>query len=187
MKTKLDNFFTKIKLKQIDLYNEFGLQFELALYLRRLSELADFKIELERPISHFSINKSKDIPKKEIDVCVYDTKKNEKYAIEIKFPTNGQTPLQMFEFCKDISFLEKLKNNGFKSCYSLVIVNHDDSYREKKKNDGVYSFFRNGVTINGDVECPTGKNKFEKINIEKQYNPKWEKLFDDYYYYLLEI
>lgn len=44
---------------------------------------------------------------------IFNHDKTEKYAIEIKFPTNGQYPEQMFIFCKDIKFLEELKNNDF--------------------------------------------------------------------------
>ena len=66
MKEYLNKFIEKIRNREIDLYNEFGLQFELALYLRSLNEFIDFKIELERPINHFGIVKTSEIPKKEM-------------------------------------------------------------------------------------------------------------------------
>ena len=44
MKEYLNKFIEKIRNREIDLYNEFGLQFELALYLRNLTEFNDFKI-----------------------------------------------------------------------------------------------------------------------------------------------
>ena len=104
MKEYLNKFIEKIRNKEIDLYNEFGLQFELAIYLRNLNEFNDFKIELERPINHFGIVKNLEIPKKEIDVCIYNNNVL-KTAIEIKVSTNGQVPLQLFKFCEDICFL----------------------------------------------------------------------------------
>jgi len=96
MELLLFEFIQKIKDREIDLYNECGIQFELALFLRSIARLKDFKIDLERPIGHFGIKKTVEIPKKEIDLCVYNFHTKEKYGIEIKFSNNGQVPLQMF-------------------------------------------------------------------------------------------
>jgi hypothetical protein len=188
MKEHLNKFVEKIKKGEIDLYNEFGLQFELALFLRNLKELEDYKIELERPINYFGIKKSNSIPKKEIDICIY--KENIlKSAIEIKVSTNGQVPLQLFEFCKDICFLEQLMNGKFESAYSLVLVNSDYFYKSKNKKDGIYAFFRgeNKMPINGIIECPTGKNKGKQISISNSYEIVWAELINDFKFYLIKI
>jgi hypothetical protein len=189
MESELLEFIQKIKDREIDLYNEYGIQFELALFLRSKGRLKDFKIELERPIGHFGIKKTVDIPKKEIDLCVY--KKNgqgqEKYGIEIKFSNNGQVPLQMFKFCEDICFLEHLKKNGFKQCFSFVVVGSDNFIKPKTKNDGIYEYFRGDRIITGSVICPTGPDKGKVIIIENQYKPEWKTLSDSTYYYLLKI
>ncbi len=184
----LNKFIDKIKNKEIDLYNEFGLQFELALYLRSLEDLKDYKIELERPINHFEINKSTKIPKKEIDICIYN-QCSFKIAIEIKFSTNGQVPVQLFEFCKDICFLEQLVSEKFEKGYALVVVNSDDFYKSKTNKDGLYSIFRgeNKKTLNDVIECPTGVNKGQQITISNAYNIVWKELIGDYKYYLIEV
>ena len=46
----------------------------------------------------------------------------EKYAIELKYPVNGQYPEQMYSFVKDIKFMEELVERGFTQncCVSLV-------------------------------------------------------------------
>lgn len=34
-----------------------------------------------------------------------------RYAIELKFPRNGEYPEQMFKFIEDIKFMEEVKHN----------------------------------------------------------------------------
>ena len=41
-----------------------------------------------------------------MDLFITDTEKKNRYAIELKFPRNGQYPETMFSFVKDIKFLE---------------------------------------------------------------------------------
>jgi hypothetical protein len=188
MKEHLNRFIEKIKNREIDLYNEFGLQFELAIYLKSLNEFNGYKIELERPINHFGIIKTTEIPKKEIDICIYN---NDilKTAIEIKVSTNGQVPLQLFKFCEDICFLEQLMNSNFEYAYSLVLVNSDDFYKTKNKKDGIYQYFRgeNKTELNGTIECPTGKEKGKLIKISNTYKIVWTELINDFRFYLMEI
>ena len=187
MYTELLMFVEKIKKGEIDLYNEFGLQFELAIYLRGLDRFNGFKIELERPIGFFGIQKTNSIPKKEIDLCAYNPRTKERYRVEIKFSNNGQVPLQMFKFCEDICFLEHLKQNNFKKCYSLVVVGTDGFFQKKVKVDGIYKYFRGDTTIHGTIICPTGIEKGKEIFISGSYKPIWNRLTDTAYYYLLAI
>lgn len=42
---------------------------------------------------------------------------SEHYAIELKYPLNGQYPEQMFSFVKDIKFMEEMKELGFNEAY----------------------------------------------------------------------
>lgn len=187
MESLINSFIEEIKKGKIPIYNEFGIQFELAIFLRKNKNLNNFKIELERPIDYFGITKSKDCPKKEMDLVVYNDTSGEKHAIEIKFSKNGQVPVQMFKFCEDICFLEHLGRNGFSSCYSLVIVDRDDFYKKKKKTEGLYSFFRNNQPIEGEIQCSTGPQKDKVLKIEKTYKPLWKELIDGNFYYLLRV
>ena len=187
MDKEFATFIEKLKNQEIELYNEFGLQFELAIYLRNLNRLANWNIDLERPIGHFGVKKSSQIPKKEIDICVYNKVTTEKYAIEIKFSKHGQVPLQMFEFCKDICFLEQLRFKGFTSCYSLVIVDRNDFFEAKREMEGIYEYFRGEKLISGIVVCPTGNKKDSEIYIEKEYKHDFKELTDKYFYSLVKI
>lgn len=187
MEVEINLFIDKLKNADYDIYNEFGIQFELAMFLRSLEKFKNYKIELERPIGHFKIKKSIEIPKKEIDLCIYNESKNEYFAIEIKFSKHGQVPLQMFEFCKDICLLEHLKKNNFKNCYSIVIVDRTDFFQAKNKSEGIYEYFRGEKFINGIIVCPTGKQKGKKILIDKFYKHKFEKLDEKHFYSLVKI
>ena len=71
-----------------------------------------FKVEFERNVKFFSKNQNKDFldkfAKKEMDIVIYkDCNENsEKYAIELKYPTNGAYPRRMFQCIEDIKFME---------------------------------------------------------------------------------
>lgn len=184
----LIDFISEIKSGNIHLYNEYGLQFELAIFLRKQIILQEYKIELERPISHFGIQKNNSITKKEIDIVIYTHDKTSKFAIELKFSNNGQVPLQMYKFCEDIAFLESLVSNGFTKGFTLVLVDRDDFTKQKTKSEGLYNIFRGEMALNGLVICPTGKEKGKELKISGVYKPKWEPLLDNsYYYYLMKI
>lgn len=140
-------FIKKLQNNEVDIYNEFSLQHELGIYLRNV--LPDYKIEFERNIGFFKLTNT---VKKEIDIVIYNDHK--KYAIELKFPRNGQYPEQMYSFVKDIRFMEELKQKGFDNTYCLTFVD-DKNFYSGKKTDGIYSFFR-----------------AEKISVERSINPQ---------------
>jgi hypothetical protein len=51
MLDRINNFFTAIQLIPVELYSEFGLQHELAIYLR--TNYQDITIKLEYPTPNF--------------------------------------------------------------------------------------------------------------------------------------
>ena len=104
-----------------------------------------------------------------MDIVIYNG--SEKYAIELKYPQNGQYPEQMFSCIKDIKFMEELKEQGFKDTYCLTLVSDKNFYSGKKK-DGIYSFFRGQKLIQGTIIKPTGK-KNEEILINNCYKVTW--------------
>ena len=101
--------------------------------------MPNFKNYLERNISYFKIFEN--LVKKEIDISVID-EFNKKTAIEIKYPTNGQYPEQMFQFCKDIKFLEQLKKFGFEDNIFLVIANDKNFWQSQPVEGIIYQYFR---------------------------------------------
>lgn len=192
LKDFLDNF------NEENIYNEFSLQHELGIFLREKLKKDDYKVQFERNVgSFFGKDNVSDMVKKEIDIVIYKgdiVNTKEKYAIELKFPVNGQYPEQMYSFIKDIKFVEQLHDKGFKNTYTLTIVNQKPFYYGKK-SDGIYKYFRKNETIHGTISKPTGKDKTTKsISLNREYNIVWndfKKLNKDslknYRYYIIKI
>jgi hypothetical protein len=130
------DFFTDVREKNIELYNEFSLQHELGIYLRNV--LPEYKVQFERNILFFTSD-NKTI-KKEIDLSIFSEDKREKYAIELKYPLNGQHPEQMYSFAKDIKFMEEVKDRGFTKTACVVLVS-DKLFYSGKMVDGIYKYF----------------------------------------------
>lgn len=179
----LQEFVKEIQSGNIEIYNEFSLQHELGIYLRKA--LPNHKVEFERNVSFFNISNT---IKKEIDIVIYKVnsvgEKINKQAIELKHPLNGQYPEQMYSFIKDIRFMEELKENGFDNTYCLTLVKDKNFYEGKKKN-GIYAYFRDTNLISGIVKKPTGTSS-QTINISNEYAISWISC-NDMKYYIIEI
>ena len=171
-------FMSLIGSNQVEVYNEFSLQHELGIFLR--NQLEGYKVQFERNTKHFGISGT---VKHEIDIVVFND--TERYAIELKYPLNGQYPEQMYSFVKDIAFMEQLKEMGFDGTYCVTLVN-DKNFYSGKKTDGIYSFFRNNGKLFGVIEKPTGKSE-ESIELKRSYPIKWEGLTSDMMYYIVDI
>lgn len=168
----IDSFFDDLKNKTInvdeDFDNEFGMRFELGTRLRKAIEQSEFakqgyKVFFEKNIKNICCkNKWKynnDTLKKEIDLLIAKTSSEqleELYAIELKFPRNGQYPAQMYEFVKDLAFIAQLRENyHFKACWSVVLVDDDKFYKSQKSGNinEIYAYFRTFDT-NGNIIKP---------------------------------
>jgi len=171
--TTIKQFFSLLSQQQFEVYNEFSLQHELGIYLR--NAFPQYKIQFERNTKFFNIS---NCIKHEIDIVIYSN--NEKYAIELKYPLNGQYPEQMFSFIKDIKFCEELREKGFNSTFCITLV-QDKNFYEGKRTDGIYSYFRNTNEISGIITKPTGA-KNERIEIHNSYFITWEKCNSERFY-----
>ncbi len=168
--------------KQIDIYNEFSLQHELGILLR--NQLPNCRIQFERNTrtlfsSHLSFSK------REIDIVSIDriTDKLD-WAIELKYPRNGQYPEQMFSFCRDLVFLEELKRAGFSNAGLLIFV--DDPLFTAGPTSGIYGYFRGGNLLHGTIRKPTGSRDTE-VHVTGSYEIKWNKVSDSLYYTTLQV
>jgi hypothetical protein len=181
LRNMLYGFMKEITLNKIVVYNEFSLQHELGIYLR--NKIEGFQIQFERNVSFFSI-KGKTI-KKEMDISIFSCK--EKYAIELKYPRNGQFPEQMYSFITDIKFMEEVKKEGFNKTFCLTLVD-DKLFYEGVNNEGIYKYFRGDALINGEIQKPTGKTK-DSVKIDGKYKIDWVHLYSnsESKFYLLEI
>ena len=182
----IEEFIKKISDGKIEIYNEASIQFEMAIFFREKIE-NNFEIQLERNVEFFSLDKSNYI-KKEMDIVIFSKDMKEKYCIELKFPTNGQTPEQMFQTCKDIKFLEQLKESGFTSCYSIFFTDSRLFYDDKLDNkpNSIYKIFRGDRVIKNEIRKPTG-DKNQVFNIEGEYNIHWNLIKDDLRYFIIPL
>ena len=152
-------------------YNEFSLQHELGIYLR--AKLPDFQTEFERNVSRFFDSKYPFV-KREIDIVSYsESLRALRSAVELKFPRNGQVPETMFSFCKDIAFIEQLKQQGFDSTALVILV--DDAAFYKGGTNGIYGYFRAGHPLHGTIQKPTGKRD-DQVHIQGTYDVQWKHL-----------
>ena len=173
IQTELRYFFSLLAQNQIEVYNEFSLQHELGIYLRKV--FTQYKIQFERNTKFFGIS---NCIKHEIDIVIYN--ETEKYAIELKYPLNGQYPEQMYSFVKDIKFCEELKEKGFNATFCVTLV-QDKNFYAGKRTDGIYSYFRSNNVINGIITKPTGAKK-EDVKIYNSYQINWECCNDERFY-----
>ena len=178
IKELLYKFMRLVEDRQIEVYNEFSFQHELGIFLR--SHLDGYKVQFERNTKYFVISET---VKHEIDIVVFN--ESEKYAIELKYPLNGQYPEQMYSFAKDIVFMEQLVEAGFDGAYCVTLVN-DKNFYLGKKTDGIYSCFRANGSLCGVIAKPTGKSE-DSLKIKKAYSIKWEGNTAELKYYIVDI
>ncbi len=166
----LEQLVQRIAEGEIEIYNEFSLQHELGIMLRNYVQ-KDW-VQFERNVSHFDF-KNKCFVKREIDIVVYDPEtKALNYAIELKFPRNGQYPEQMFSFCEDIVFMEQVKKAGFARTYVVIFVDNALFYEGGRRSDGIYGYFRGSEKLHGSIRQPTGK-KNKTLHIKGSYQVNW--------------
>lgn len=178
----IHSFFELVKLQKIEIYNEFSLQHELGLYLRNHLD-SSFKIQFERNIKFFNITEN--LIKKELDIVIYNPTTNERYAIELKYPKNGQHPETMFNFAKDIKFMEQMKEHRFAHTYAISYT-EDKLFYSGSNIAGIYGYFRSNNPLHGEITKPTGKRN-EQFYINGSYTIEWQTLEGSSKYYLLEI
>ena len=178
----IENLIGQLRSGATEIYNEFSLQHELGILLRAAAPM--LRIQFERNVSHFGFDK-RNFAKREIDIVGFSPDRSDlQLAVELKFPRRGQYPEQMFSFCKDIVFLEQLKSAGFKQCLFLAVV--DDKLFYEGSQNGIYSFFRGGEALTGDVTKPTGRRD-QSLSIHGRYNLSWQPIVGSARYLQVEI
>jgi hypothetical protein len=164
----IESFAASLAEGRVEIYNEFSLQHEIGHLLR--VELPSHKVQFERNVSFFF---SGNLPftKREIDICAYSPDRRElAYAIELKYPRNGQYPEQMFSFCKDLRFVEELREAGFSN--AALVIFADDELFYRGTGVGIYEYFRSGRLLNGCIRKPTGAMD-AYVTIRGGYQVKW--------------
>ncbi|HOU96485.1 MAG TPA: hypothetical protein PLN06_07665 [Bacteroidales bacterium] len=176
----IEKFIDTIKTGKIEIYNEFSLQHELGIFLR--SQFTNMKIQFERNVSFFF--HAGEFVKREIDISIYASDKSKlHYAIELKYPRNGQYPEQMFNFCKDILFAEQLKRSGFDQTFFVAFA--DDPLFYSGNGDDIYGYFRQHKILQGTITKPTGK-KDDTVTLNGSYNVQWANVCGNLKYAVIE-
>lgn len=183
LQAQLVEFMNQVSNDGIEIYNEFSIQFELAIFLRA-NLPKEYKIQLERNINYFGLDKEHFL-KKEMDIVVFNPATEEKHCIEIKYPTNGQYPEQMFSMCKDIKFLEELVDAGFSDSYCLVVVN-DPLFYSIKGEEGIYRLFRKEKRLKGTIQKPTGKKDIT-YHLNHEYKIEWNDVSGSEKYFIATV
>ena len=169
--------------------NEQALQVELGIFFREKG----YKVTFEKKILVPRINTSFKSPKSRVDLFI--KKDNHKTAIELKTPLNGRHPESLFDYCKDIEFVEAIKKAGkADGGICLLLTNDQVFWEDSGRGSKIHNMFRTVKgKINGLIHKPTGPKK-PHIFIEGQYFPfkLWnsfvsEKLMAKAQYLLIEI
>ena len=182
MRELIRMFIESVSKGEVEIYNEFSLQHELGLFLR--THLAACKVQFERNVSFFFGNKTQ-FPKRESDVSVYSGRQEElRFAIEVKYPRNGQYPEQMFAFCLDLAFVEQLKRAGFQETGVLILAEDPLFYQGPIYNDSakkIYGYFRGCHELHGVIGKPTGRKNSE-VQLEGHYRVNWQPVLNSLRY-----
>lgn len=182
IRADIEEFVEYVGIGSVDIYNEFSLQHELGIFLR--GKHPDKKVQFERNISYFGLNKA-GFAKREIDISLFSSDKQvPNSVIELKYPRNGQVPEQMFSFCKDIAFLEQLTTSKFQTGYFLAFA--DDPLFFSGNSEKIYAYFRGGKPLNGTIQKPTG-SKDQKVEIRGNYSIEWRPVSGNTKYCLIDM
>ena len=206
-------------IKKGKIYNEFSLQHELGEFLKmkfkndpKYLKFKDYKVQYERNVEDFfdgrNLNKDEKFIKSEMDICIVKdfNADSDKYAIELKFPTNKTPSKRMPHFLEDIIFMENVKEHLDFKTYCLTLVPNNENghiFRKGKQNDEkhkFYKYFRGDISrdpvqaispINSDYKTEKYLKKLKKnipFSITREYKPiKWKHKTNYCFYYLLEI
>ena len=178
----LEDFVSKIAKGKTEIYNEASIQYELAIFLREV--IPNYKIQLERNIRYFDLNK-KHFLKREIDIVLFNTTKTRKFAIEIKYPLS-EVPIQMYKFCEDIKFLEQLKESGFTDNFFLAITPQSHFWNGRNKKHTIYEKFRKEKELYGTIKNQIGDSK-EEVTLKGRHKINWLTINDFTRYFVMRI
>lgn len=93
----------------------------------------------------------------------------------------------MGQFVKDIQFMEELVKDGdFTKTLCLTLVDDKGFYKPNRNNAGIYSYFRLGTPIKGNIEHQINQTHYQYY-ITGNYNIKWCSLTEKVKYYIVEI
>jgi hypothetical protein len=172
----------------IRIYNEISFQIEIGVKLRNKIPNGESRIFFEKNIKNYDKDVEEYV-KREIDICINNNCNNEviESAIELKYPMNGQTPVQMFNFIKDIKFLEQIKEKNGGEIRNYFIAICFKNFYNGIRSDGIYGYFRSDE--NGNVSTIKGRIEYggKSINLNGEYNVEWKEFSPELMYLIIEV
>jgi len=181
----------------IEIYNEAGLQHELAYFIRTYflnnKEYSNYHLRLEKNVNDIGIKlNSKNFTKKEMDVYIFNNSNNEKYCIEIKLPNKGAYPRRMFQTFEDVKFIEELKEDIRFSNVALLFVSPLKGFKQGVLEEKIYRYFRKEFCFytlpNNDIpDFIKDNNDKMSIILNNKYVFEWQILKDKYHYFIVDF
>lgn len=173
------------------IYNEFSLQFELSFYLRQIFG-KKFKVQLERNVTFLGLQNT--LIKKEIDILIYrDIEKlKDVIIIELKavIEQDITRPITVFNWIKDLRFLEQLKLAGVGGCYSLFVTDNEKFFSNRAtsniKSRHLLDFQKRKVDGNYSSHHKPNK-KSKTISLNSEYTFQWKNFVNGQKYFLIAI
>jgi len=188
---KINTFIRTITEQPIELYSEFGLQHELAIFLR--NNFPELNVRLEYPTPEI-FNPLPEFIKKEIDIYI-TTETGQRYVIELKMPKiDSGTPKEMYNAIVDVKFLEELRQNNIDGCYAILFTENSALWGAPRASSHIYQLF-NGENVNlQSIELehiPNFLHKYGPIELANIYSAAWNEYTDlnnkNWKYYILEV
>ena len=172
---KVKDFFAglgKTETRSLKLYNEAGLQYQLALYLgKELKEEAE--ILLEYPVTKLEPKATNfNFIKKEIDIFINHKGENpERVVIELKFPrSNAGFPGQIYAAAKDVKFGEQIIDQGKADRFITIFITDHKSVGNKNTNH-IYELFNSNPPSIKTIKIGDNYPKFMRDHKEGRYKP----------------
>ena len=184
----LTDKFLNEEAPNIDLYNEAGLQHELAIYLRK----KHCQVRLEYPITLIDSKKEGETIKKEIDLFVIH--KKEKVLIELKFPRIGAgMPMEIYRAVQDVRFGEQALELEKVNAFISVFMTDHRSITNGKNINHLYGYLNcENPQIKSicqeNVALPKFMDRTEDIILNNDYIIDWKRLNNKgkkYKYYIV--
>jgi len=172
------------------LYNEAGLQHELAWFFRQQFEGTEYRVQLERNVDGIGIPVDMSgCIKREMDIYIHEKNEDEKYCIELKFPNKGAFPRRIYQTFEDIAFLEQLRYEGNFSGVAFVFITSLHGFIDGSSN-GIYQYFREENCIrqpdyNLMQDFLKDPKKYKPLDIKGRYNFTWLRFRDQYSYFVI--
>ena len=178
----VEEFTRRIADGGIEIDKEASVQRGLTTLLKE--KLPDYKIQREYNIYNFFPNEMQFV-KTRVDIALFNAPETERFAVEIKFPTNGAYPMYMFQCFQDVRFLEQLKDAGFTGGFFLLIASDSNFWRNGGKSGTIYEKFRKKKKMYGEAK-DVGDNP-EEVCLEGEYLLEWMTIKDSLRYCLIRV